>query len=129
MTTTLNDIIAERNLAVDILDQQIYAALAQKNARVPVKLEREFNHSIYLLMASRNKVFETPANDAMSSDEMTSTYHALRAATADMKAITARMQSVSGFVRSVAHFARAADTVVAAMQGGSGLPGDPTTPP
>ena len=119
MPTTIDDIIAARNAAVDILNHEIQDALAKQNAAGNQAAANRFDEWIHQLMTQRVAIFEQAANDAMSSDEMTAAVNKLRELTSDMSTIAARMGSVAGFFQNITSFINAASQVAGAVQGSS----------
>ena len=116
-TTTIADIIAARNAAVDILDHEIQDALAKQNAAAKEAAANRFNDPVHRLMTQRVTIFEQAANEAMHSDEMTAALNKLRELTSDMSTIAARMGSVTGFFQNISNFINAASQVAGAMEG------------
>ena len=104
MPTTIDDIIAARNAAVNILDQEIQDALAKQNAAASDAEADRFNAPIHQLMEQRVAVFAQAANDAMNSAEMMTALDVLRGLTSQMNTIAAKMGSVAGFFQNVANF-------------------------
>jgi hypothetical protein len=117
MPTTIDDIIAARNAAVDILNHEIQDALAKQNAAGNQATANRFDEWIHQLMTQRVAIFEQAANDAMSSDEMTAALNKLRELTSDMSTIAARMGSVTGFFQNISNFIGAASQVAGTVQG------------
>jgi hypothetical protein len=117
MPTTIDDIVAARNAAVNILDQEIQDALAKQNVAANDTAANRFNGPIHKLMAQRVAIFEEAAFRAMNSDQMTDALNKLRGLTSDMNTIAARMGSVTGFFQNVAHILDAASKVAGALKG------------
>jgi ABC-type transporter Mla subunit MlaD len=117
MPTTIDDIIAARNAAVDILNHEIQDALAKQNAATNQAAANRFDEWIHQLMTQRVAIFEQAANDAMDSDEMTAALNKLRGLTSDMSTIAARMGSVTGFFNNISSFISAASQVAGTVQG------------
>jgi hypothetical protein len=117
MPTTIADIIAARNAAVDILNHEIQDALAKQNAAANEAAANRFDNGIHQLMTQRVAIFEQAANEALSSDEMTAALNKLRELTRDMSTIAARMGSVTGFFQNISSFIGAASQVAGAVQG------------
>jgi hypothetical protein len=117
MQTTIADIIAARNAAVDILNHEIQDALAKQNAAPNDAAANRFNDPIHQLMTQRVAIFEQAANAAMKGNEMTAALTTLRGLTSDMNTVAARMGSVTGFFANIADFLDAASKVVPAVKG------------
>ena len=115
--TSINDVIAARNAAVNIIDQEITDALAKKNTAASDAAADRFNDPIHQLMTLRVAIFAQAANDAMDSGEMTAALDALRGITSDMTTIAARMGSVTGFFQNIVDFLDAASRVAGAVKG------------
>jgi t-SNARE complex subunit (syntaxin) len=115
--TSIKDIIAARNAAVNIIDQEIKDALAKQNAAANEAAADRFNDPIHQLMTLRVAIFAQAANDAMDSGEMRAALDALRGITSDMTTIAARMGSVTGFFQNIANFLDAASQVAGAVKG------------
>jgi hypothetical protein len=111
MPITIDDIIAARNAAVNILDQEIQDALAKQNAAANDAEANRFDAPIHQLMTQRVAIFEQAADAALNSGEMLAALNTLRALTSDMNTIAARMGSVTGFFQNVADIVDAASKV------------------
>ncbi len=114
---TVDDIIAARNAAVNILGQEIQDALAKQNAAANDKAANKFNEPIHKLMIQRIAIFEQAADKVMGSNEITDALNKLRQLTNDMTIVAARMGSVTGFFNNVADILDAGSKVVGVLKG------------
>jgi hypothetical protein len=117
MPTTIDDIIAARNAAVDILNHEIQDALAKQNAAANDTAAKRFDDPIHQLMVQRVAIFGEAANAAMNSVEMTNAINTLQGLTSDMNTTAARMGSVTGFFNNISAFLDAASKVAPAVKG------------
>jgi len=115
--TTIADIIAARNAAVDILNHEIQDALDKQNAAPNDAAAERFDPFITQLMTQRVAIFEQAANSAMNNDQMTAALNALRGLTSDMNTTAAQMGSVTGFYNNISDFLDAASKVAPAVKG------------
>lgn len=114
---TIDDIIATRNAALNILSQEIRDALAKQNAAANDAAANKFDDPIHKLMVQRVAIYEQAASQAMDSDEITEALNELRQLTSDMNTIAARMGSVTGFFKNAADMLDAASKVADLLKG------------
>jgi hypothetical protein len=113
--STIDDIIAEKNAAVAILDQKIIQAGNYRNQGV-AGMDAALND----LMAEQQAVYQQALNAALSSPELARALSAIKGATASMTATAAIMTSVASFIAHVADILGQANQVVSALGGGAG---------
>ena len=65
MPATIDDIIAARDAAVNIIDQEITDALAKKNVAASEAVAGRFDMAIHQLMIRRVAIFAEAADEAM----------------------------------------------------------------
>jgi|SRR5580704_2343108 hypothetical protein len=113
----IDDIIAARDAAVDILNHEIQDALAKQNTAANDAAAKRFDDPIHKLMEQRVAIFAQAASKAMDSTEMQNAVSILRGLTSDMNTIAARMGSVTGFFNNISDFLDAASKVAGAVKG------------
>jgi hypothetical protein len=117
MPATIDDIIAARDAAVNIIDQEITDALAKKNAAASETVAGRFDMAIHQLMIQRVAIFAEAADEAMQDPQLEMALNTLRGITSDMSAIAARMGSVTGFFNNISDFLDAASKVPGVVKG------------
>jgi len=117
MPATIDDIIAARDAAVNIIDQEITDALAKKNAAASEAVTGRFDMAIHQLMMRRVAIFAEAADEAMQDPQLEMALNTLRRITSDMSTIAARMGSVTGFFNNISHFLDSASKVAGAVKG------------
>lgn len=115
--SAIDDINAQKNAALQILDAKILAARTQRNAGVPPALEAKLDQAIEDLQDQRQAVFDQAFEGALNSDAMAKALAALRSATADMNKVAAQMTTATKFVANAAALLDAADKVTTALKG------------
>jgi hypothetical protein len=111
---TIDDINAQKDAAVAILDIKIVDAITVKNNG-----GAGMDQIVHDLMAQRQMVFLSAFNQAASSDEMTAALSVLKAATAQMNTVASEMKTATTFIASIANFLTGAKKVVSALNSGS----------
>jgi hypothetical protein len=117
MSPTIDDIIAARDAAVNIIDQEITDALAKKNAAASDAAAGRFDTAIHQLMVLRVAIFAQAADEAMQAPQLEAALNTLRGITSNMSTIAARMGSVTGFFNNISNFLNAASEVEGAIKG------------
>jgi hypothetical protein len=120
MPTTIADIKAAMNAALNIVDQEIKDALAKQNAAANDAAASKFDGPIHQLMTQRIAIYGQAADAVLKSGEMTAALNTLRGLTSDMNTIAVRMGSVTGFFQNVASFLEAASKVTGVGAKGAG---------
>ena len=110
---SLDDINAERDAAMAILDLKAQAANDLKNTGAPGMSE-----TIDALVEQRAAVALQAYEGALDAPALAQALAVLRAATADMNAVAARMISATTFISNLASLGTAANKVVSALKGG-----------
>ena len=117
MPPTVDDIIATRDAAVNIIDQEITDALAKKNAAANEAAAGRFDTGIHQLMVLRVAIFAQAADAAMQTPQLEAALNTLRGITSNMSTIAAQMGSVTGFFNNISAFLDAASQVAGAVEG------------
>ena len=115
--TTMDDIDAQKDAALAILNAKILDARKQRNAGVPAAQEAPLDQAIEDLAAQRQALFDQAFESALNSDEMNRALAALRAATADMSRVAAQMTTATSIIANVAALGSAVDKVTMALKG------------
>jgi hypothetical protein len=112
---TIDDIIAEKEAALAILDQRIQDARAKRDAATGDK-KQQFDEPIRDLIERRTTIYGQAVAAMMDSAEMAAALRTLQGATNDMNHVAARMGSVTGFFNNVADLLDAGGKVAAAIK-------------
>lgn len=110
---TVDDINAERDAAMAILDAKVEAANDLKNTGAA-----GMNETIVALVEQRAAVALQAYEGALDDPAMAEALAVLQSATADMNAVAARMVSVTTFISNAAGLSVAANKVILALKGG-----------
>src|SRR5436190_1826680 len=100
---TIEQINAEKQAAVDLLDKKILEAGGARNAPglSDAKIS-QLDNVIDDLMAHRDAVFQQAYERAAGSEEMKIALAALKAATAEMNTVAAQMTTAAEFIAKTA---------------------------
>src|SRR5665213_3746739 len=111
--STIDDINAQKDAALAILDQKILDAAGLRNDGKP-----GMGDVLATLKTQRQAVFDTALDAALNSAELTAALATIKAATGDMTKVAARMVIATDYVSNIASFGTAASKVVSALKGG-----------
>ena len=110
--STIDDIIAEKNKALSIVDQKILDASDLLNAG-----NAAMDDVIATLQTQRQAILDQALNNALDSTELAAALAVLRAATNRMNDVAARMVKAADFISQIANFGTEANGIVAALRG------------
>jgi hypothetical protein len=109
---SIDDINAEKQTQLDIIDTQLMAAAAMRNQGVPGMAAK-----VAALRAQREALDEQSYDAAMNGPAMTQALATLQAATAAMKTTAAVMTTATGFITHVNDLISAASKAEGALKG------------
>jgi hypothetical protein len=110
--TVVDDIIAERDRARDIVTQQIATATRLKNDGAA-----DMNDKLNALRQQRADISAQAYQAALTDPAMTAALNALKAVTKDMTDVAATMTDVTAFLAGFNSFITAANKVIPVLQG------------
>jgi|SRR5208282_919803 len=116
---TIDDIMAQKKIALATLDNAIVAGLTQKIATMAAgnnEQADQLDHRVQGLMDERQAVLLQAYLGALESDEMTEALKALKAATGDMNIVAQKMTTATGFINNAAELISVAGEVTAALK-------------
>lgn len=111
--TKVDEIIAERDAAIAIVNQQIVAANELKNSG-----KEGMDDAINRLVAQRAHIAAQAYEAALDDPSMTRALAALKAVTRDMNAVAQNMMSAAAFLTHVNQFIAAANQIIPLLKGG-----------
>ena len=109
--TTVNDIIAQRDVAVGIIVKQIIAANDFKNAGAQGMDDR-----INTLEQQKEAIAAQAYQAALDDPSMTQALAALKAATQHMNAVASNMVTATTFIANLSGFLTAASKIIPILQ-------------
>lgn len=107
------DIDAEKETALDILDQKIMDAIKLKNSSGDPKMPAV----VHDLMEQRTKIYVQDYVGSMHSPDMLKALEIMKAATTDMKEVAATMKLVADYVAKAASLIGGGAKVVTGLKG------------